>query len=131
MHSLWKELLKKVNIVEIEVDPLLEQSVFTEVFTTLVSEHFSAFAVQDTDFTEQELTSDELNAMRYACGYVPHKLLKKYEKRSGEKCLKCLGNMAVIGEGDESDDLLLYTRKWLIEVAYSLSTIPPSHFLLK
>ncbi len=58
-----------------------------------------------------------LNAMRYACGYVPHKLLKKYEKRSGEKCgekyTKCLGDMAVIGEeGEESDDLLLYTRKW-------------------
>lgn len=58
-------------------------------------------------------TSDELNVMRYACGYVAHSLLKKYEKRAGEKFSQfvvCLGEMAVVGEGE---DLLAYTRTWI------------------
>ncbi len=48
-----------------------------------------------------KLTKDELNAMHYVGGYVPHKLLKKYEKRSGTKYsqfIECLGNMAVVNE---------------------------------
>ena len=31
------------------------------------------------------LSTDELNALRYACGYVPHNLLKKFQDRSGTK----------------------------------------------
>ena len=34
---------------------------------------------------QQPTITDELNAMQYACGYVPHKLLKRYETRRGGK----------------------------------------------
>ena len=40
------------------------------------------------------LEKNELNALRYASGYVPHALLKKYEKRCGSKYnsfIECLG----------------------------------------
>lgn len=43
---------------------------------------------------EKQFTHEELNALRYACGYVGFKLLKKYEKRSGKKADQfemCLG----------------------------------------
>ena len=51
--------------------------------------------------------------MRYACGYVSHRLLKKFEKRKGDKFFQfvhCLGEMAVVGE---RGDVLAYTHKWL------------------
>ena len=54
--------------------------------------------------------------MRYACGYVPHALLKKYEMKCGEmysEYVQCLGDMAIEGEGD---DVLTYTTKWLDQV---------------
>ncbi len=47
------------------------------------------------------LTKDELNALRYACGYVAYSLLRKFKKREGAKYLQfvtCLGEMAVAGE---------------------------------
>ena len=62
------------------------------------------------------VTVDELNEMRYACGYVPHSLLKRFQVRSGEKYsqfVECLGNMAVTGEGG---DLMSYTKMWFERV---------------
>ena len=59
---------------------------------------------------------DEFNAFRYISGYVPHVLLKKYEKKTEERvtpCLACLGNMAVAG--DESS-IHNYTTKWIEKV---------------
>ena len=56
--------------------------------------------------------------MQYACGYVPHKLLKRYESRTGGKAkhfVECLGNMAVVCE-DHDGDLLAYTKLWLERV---------------
>ena len=61
-------------------------------------------------------SDDELNALRYVSGYVPHVLLKKYEKKMEERAtpyLVCLGNMAVAG--DESS-IHNYTTKWIEKV---------------
>ena len=62
------------------------------------------------------ITENEMNAMRYACDYVPHALLKKHEMKCGDKYLnfvQCLGDMAIEGEGS---DALTYTAKWLEQV---------------
>lgn len=64
------------------------------------------------------LSKDELNALQYACGYVPHSLLKKFQKRSGRKYdqfIQCLGEMAVHSELDDID-FLAYTRHWIDKV---------------
>lgn len=63
-----------------------------------------------------ELSRDELNAMRYACGYVPRSPLKKYKSKSGaaySQYVRCLGDVAVKEEGG---DLFTYTRKWFDQV---------------
>ena len=80
------ELVTKLGIKGTEADPLLEQSVYNEIFTILVSEYFTSQSTHsnESDTTPVELTSDELNAMRYACGYVPRSLLKKYETKCGD-----------------------------------------------
>ena len=118
MHSLWKELVTKLGIKGTEADPLLEQSVYNEIFTILVSEYFTSQSTHsnESDTTPVELTSDELNAMRYAWHSVPRSLLKKYETKCGDmysQYVQCLGDMAVEGEGD---DILTYTRKWFDQV---------------
>ena len=64
------------------------------------------------------MKKDELNVLQYACGYVPHTLLKKYEKKKGEKYdrfVECLGNMAVRSE-NEHDDLFSYTKECINKV---------------
>ena len=61
-----------------------------------------------------EISSDELNLMQYACGYVPFKLIREHKTRQGRKYenfVECLGNMAVVSElGDH--DLFSYTKVW-------------------
>ena len=84
----------------------------------IVKEYFSNLAPLQPQSSVSTAISftDELNAMRYACGYIPHVLLKRYEVRDGNlfsQYVEYLGNMAIEGEGD---DLLAYTRKWFTQV---------------
>lgn len=113
--SMWVQLCSNLNIVE--KDPLLIQSVARLIFEDLLKEYFGCSEINvpgpRTVDAGSEFTKDELNALRYACGYVAHKLLKKYEKRKSEKSDQfemCLGQMAVAGD---STDFTLYTSQWL------------------
>ena len=77
LPKLWYELFKKLQLVP---DDLFLQSVSQELFQQLLTIEIT----KEMPTREQEpiiLTPDELNAMQYACGYVPYKLLKKYEKK--------------------------------------------------
>ena len=114
LHSAWDSLHFSDN-------SLLMQSVYDEIYSLLVKEYFNAksqsspSAALSLSGSTVTHTEDELNAMRYACGYTPRVLLKKYETRNGNvysQYVHCLGNMAVEREGD---DLLSYTRKWLAQ----------------
>lgn len=58
-----------------------------------------------------DMTTDELNAL--ATGYVPHALLKRFEKRTGNKYeayIECLGDVAVSCDDTE---FFTYTKKWI------------------
>ncbi len=119
LPSIWKKFLSSINIAS--DDPLLEQSVNQTLFEKLLVEHCKTFitasrkeptAESDPDDTDA-MSKDELNILQYAGGYVPHSLLKKYEKRTGpkyEQFVMCLGNMAV---HSEHDNLLEYTKEWI------------------
>ena len=79
LPKLWYELFKKLQLVP---DDLFLQSVSQELFQQLLTIEIT----KEMPTREQEpiiLTPDELNAMQYACGYVPYKLLKKYKKKDG------------------------------------------------
>ena len=109
---LWKELLQCLKMES--SDPLLYQSLLSGIFEMLLIEYFQASSSQHQDTTalSTELTVDELNALRYACGYVTRTILKKYEVMSGEvasQYIQCLGDMAVEGEGD---NVQAYTKRW-------------------
>ena len=150
--SLWNDLLSKLCI-SVD-DPLLEQSVYQEIFEIVIKEYFEGATSSSCrslpKCTIDNISTDELNVIRYACGYVAHKLLKRYEKKSGDvvqQYIICLGEMAVEGEGN---DFLAYTRRWLelvnrgglfplndeafqffVEIELCVRTYLPQHILKK
>lgn len=99
-------------------DPLLEQSLYQELFEMCVKEYFLPCESSNEESVDDVLSADELNVMRYVGGYVIRKLLKCYEKKSGvvySQYTTCLGEMAVSDLG-EGDDVLSYTRRWMDQV---------------
>lgn len=116
LPRLWTKLLSDIKVTV--NDDLLQQSTNRKLFEMVLPSHFPCKTVQPTQNarSENNLTADELNAMQYACGYVPRALLRKYEKRTGSKFnqyVECLGEMAV--DGDESE-FLMYTKRWIEKV---------------
>ena len=79
LPSLWKEMLNKLDM-KID-DPRLEQTVNQEVFEICLREYFAKTCISSTaEETYVELTSDEINVIRYVGGYVAHSLVKRYER---------------------------------------------------
>ena len=68
-------MLKKLN-VNVD-DSLLEQSVYQEVFEMCMQEYYVSKSSNVTECNlEVSISADELNTMRYVCGYVARSLLK-------------------------------------------------------
>ncbi len=115
LKCLWEELVGKSDII-ID-DPLLEQSFLQELYEMLMKEYFESISVGGASRNIvgiDSITPEELNVIRYACGYVARSLLKRYETKCGdvyEQYVTCLVDMAVKGENET--DLLSYTREWL------------------
>ena len=116
MPRIWEKYITSLNI---QPDHFLQQSANQKLFEMLLSSHLytpqsgSSQHAQPTISSDTVFSKDELNALQYACGYVPHALLKGYEKRCGEKFDQCLSDMAV---ASEHDDYLQYTREWIDKV---------------
>ena len=82
-HSAWNELQKVLCIREATI---LEQSLYSELYTMLVAEYFgtqSPSLLGANVSTPIQFTTDEL----CTCGYVPRNLLNKYENKSGTVCI--------------------------------------------
>ncbi len=111
LPQLWSKF--KPNL-----SPLVCQHVNYQLYAELVKSHLClSVPPRNTHVEVPELTEDEENILRYAAGYVPFKLLTKYEKISDTEfavsVIECLSDMSV--NGDESD-LMAYTRKWTLQV---------------
>ena len=113
LPHLWSNLQATLHIESKE--PLFYQSVNLLIFEELLKNYFRAGdTVQRESREEIQFSKDELNAMRYACGYVALKVLKKYEKKKDHpECEMCLGNMAVTGE---TNDFTSYTSEWFEKI---------------
>lgn len=124
LPKIWSSFLSTIK-VEVK-DKLFEQSVNQKLYEKLLCQHLSAIkpTVVPTPNPNpvQEMSVDELNALQYAAGYVPHALLKRYESQKQRKheFIECLGDMAVhtvADEGDRSDrDFFDYTKRWIDKV---------------
>ena len=121
LPSKWKNLYMSLSLVDVE-ENLFNQTVNVVVYKQLLKQHFAADRPSkggvDAD-QEIQLSKDEMNALRYASGYVPMKLLKKYEKKGkkfgkkAEQFEMCLGNMAVTSQ---ETDFTQYTSEWFHKV---------------
>ena len=86
---LWKKLMEdltiaaasSINAAEGDEDPLLMQAVLKWVFEECITKYFMKDKKDDLA-TSSERAPDEMNALRFACGYVGHSLLKKFEEQS-------------------------------------------------
>ena len=113
LADLWQCFLSQPNVPNLS--PLVYQLVNQHLYEKQMKAFFSTEkTVSDPVSCEYpEITVDEENILRYAAGYVPYKLLKKYECQSSliaQYYVECLGNMAVNGEESSLTD---YTSKWI------------------
>lgn len=123
LPRLWHSIFVSMKMEE---DSLFTQSVNQELFQQKLHEYLSKPG-KSAIAAEVQLTFDELNAMRYACGYIPHKLLKRYGKQKGSRArhfVKCLKGMAMDPDevvedeavASEESDILLFTKSWINRV---------------
>ena len=88
------------------------------MFEILLIEHFTQQSSSHGEHDVAEsppLSKDELNAICYVGGYVPHSLLKRFEKRKGKKYdqfIESLGDTAF--ESEHSN--LLTPKEWIDKV---------------
>ena len=76
--NLWTDMYTSLGLdSRFAQDPLLGEYVNEKVFGEFVKEKFH---VEPQDSEPAELTDNDLNALRYAAGYVPCKLRQKYKK---------------------------------------------------
>ena len=118
LPKLWHDLCCGLGLDESREQSFFMQSVNQELFQQMLANYFTERCSLKSASQQVQLPPDELNAMQYACGYVPYKLLKKYESTEGDRSrrfLECLGNMAVVDE-DSVPDLFSYTRVWFERV---------------
>ena len=112
LPHLWNDFLQAEVLPP--VSPLLLQSVNQHLLESLFIEHerMSTSNAAECSTTSQStvISKEEANAMR--CGFVPYRLLRRYEKNSDEKSIQfveCLGNMAAAGM---ETNILDYTKEW-------------------
>ena len=85
----------------------------------MIKMHFQSLSPQHNeqeDVSTLTLTLEEKNALRYACGYIPYKLRRKFSSRQDQKSqtfLSCLESMCIGGPSTLQYDYLDYTREWI------------------
>ena len=109
--DLWKQLL--ISLEE-DLDPLVQQYVNQKLHEEIIKCNFCSYPSPTSK--NSSLTPDEEKIIRYASGYVPMVLMKKYERVVSEKSasfVECLSAMAVNGE---ESTILEYTSQWVSKV---------------
>ena len=78
IRSLWTDMYTSLGLESrCAQDPLLGEYVNEKMFGECIKDKFH---VESQDSEPAELTDNDLNALRYAAGYVPCKLRQKYRK---------------------------------------------------
>ena len=124
LPMLCKDLYSKMGIEKLE--PLFHQTVNLLVFEGFLKDYFKPSVSKEHGSMDNateglQFSKDELNILRYACGYVVLKVLKRYkqqlqskarkkENETGEvQCEVCLNHMIGCGEDDA---VTQYTSEW-------------------
>ena len=112
--KIWNDLFAHSNIPSLT--PLVYQGVSQRLYSDMIVNYCSTDCTREAAADEDvQLTADKENILRFAAGYIPFKLLKKYEKAlesvpESANIVDCLLAMAVNGE---ESSFLEYTTKWM------------------
>lgn len=98
-------------------DPLWPQTTSRLMFEdmlveTLKGKHLQGRVPALKEHQQLHMAADQENVLRYAAGFVPYKLLRKYKQKDTEEAgaiVDCLVEMAVSGE---DSSFLEYTAEW-------------------
>ena len=99
-------------------DPLLSEYMHEKLFGMFVK---TKYEVNELQIEDVDLTENDLNALRYAAGYVPWKLLQKYTKPickhlNRQDFMVCLSSLSQKGEDSVASTYLEYTKRWLLAI---------------
>ena len=115
LGQLWHDLYSKLGWEDAQ-DPMLEQYASQVVFEKLISSHFGNMTAPKRSGSAIRLTPVEENILRYVSGYVPFKLMKRFEvqtSREAAEYVECLSHMSV---GGDITDFPTYAMKWLEQI---------------
>ena len=118
LRDLWKRLFSSLGLdTKLTQDPLLIEYVNEKLFAKHIK---TKFDVEEQQSQPAELTEDDLNALRYAAGFVPWKLKQKFKKPTcqhpnQQDFLVCLAGMSELeGDEEENEDAYLdYPKRWI------------------
>ncbi len=88
ISKMWKDFCKSNGVT---LSPLVYQHINQKLYSDLIKSRFSKKPSEST-VDIPELTTDEENVIRYIAGYVPFKLLKRYEQsvcEESEEFIEC------------------------------------------
>ena len=77
----WESLFANIGIAA--EDPLLPQSINDYLFENAFCREFAV--AQGGTSIDRTITDNEMNALRYMSGFIPHKLLRKYRLADSPK----------------------------------------------
>ena len=115
LPAVWRSF---ASVSGVKVHPFLEQKINSFIFETYFKSEMETTEFCSSSIKKSvlpELNMDEINALVYVSGYIPFKLLRKYEKIQSsaihvQQYVECLGNMAGVGPDTCLSD---YARKWM------------------
>ena len=122
----WETLLNSISTDSTDSsDPLLPQSIDDFLFERAFSRQFAGKGIDSSSghTSNIDMTTDELNALRYMCGYIPYKLLRKFSSsgkpKSKDYCivLEQLRDESSSKSADDEDVIELDSRAWLRRVS--------------
>ena len=115
LPPLWRRFLTDINCEAHCNEPLLAELVNETILDSLINTTFPEFNM--TRATPMiDITKDEENILRYACGFIGMKLRQKFLKMEGEKAaqfVECLNRMHNDGP---MTSFLDYTREWVQKI---------------
>ena len=117
IEKVWERLYHQVGN-KLTVDRMVRQYTNDKIFAEM---YVSQFATTDSQACTSvtgnpSLTVDEENIVRYVAGYVPLKLMRKYEKQESFKAALFVETLSHMKVNGQEADFAAYATMWIEEV---------------
>lgn len=109
----WRECITSLG-GNLSWSPFLPQGVNRRVFNVFLVEHFSSSCTESS--VDLKMTAEDENALRYTCGYVSLKLMRRFQQQTSTiatQFVNCLSGMAVAGRESSFSEC---TTEWIRQV---------------